>query len=130
MSPHSLTNFEAQKYYQNEPSLKCVYSKNNLPKINDEAYVINLDKCKLIGTHWIPLYVNCGNGRGSYDTTYFDSIGAEHIPKETKKFIGNKNIKINIYSRKAYNLKLCGYKSLFDYTNLYSSNEYEIISKY
>ena len=84
MSPHSLTNFEAQKYYQNEPSLKCVYSKYNLPKINDEAYVINLDKCKLIGTHWIPLYVNCGNGRGSYDKPILTALELNIFQKKPK----------------------------------------------
>ena len=29
----------------------------------------------------------------------FDSFGVEHIPKEIKKFVGNKNIKTNIYRR-------------------------------
>ena len=29
--------------------------------------------------------------------TYFDSFGAENIPKEIKKFIENKNIIANIY---------------------------------
>ena len=32
---------------------------------------------------------------------YFDDFGVEHIPKEIKKFIGNKNIIINIYRIKA-----------------------------
>ena len=48
---YPLTNFEIQKYYQNESKFKGVYSRN-LPKIKDGAYVINLDECKLIGTHW------------------------------------------------------------------------------
>ena len=42
MPPHSLTNFEIQKYYQNEPKLNGVYSRNNLPKIKDGMLVINL----------------------------------------------------------------------------------------
>ena len=46
MLPHHLTNFEIQKYYQYEPIFNSVYSKDNLPKINDGAYVINLDKCR------------------------------------------------------------------------------------
>ena len=29
MLPHPLTNFEIQKYYQNEPKFKGVYWKNN-----------------------------------------------------------------------------------------------------
>ena len=86
MRPHPLTNFEIQKYYQNEPKFNGVYSRNNLPKIKDGAYVINLDEYKSIGTHWIALYVNDNN------VTYFDSFGVEHIPKEIKKFIGNKNV--------------------------------------
>ena len=43
MPPHPLINFEIQKYYQNEPKRNGVYSKSNLPKIKDGAYVINLD---------------------------------------------------------------------------------------
>ena len=32
MLPHPLTNFELEKYYQNEPRFNGVYSRNNLPK--------------------------------------------------------------------------------------------------
>ena len=46
MSPHPLTNFEMQKYYQNESKFNGVYSRNNLPKIKDRTYVINLDDFK------------------------------------------------------------------------------------
>ena len=76
MPPHPLTNFEIQKYYQNETKFNGVYSRNNLPKIKDGAYVINLDEYKSIGTHWIALYMNAKN------VTYFDSFGVEHVPKE------------------------------------------------
>ena len=31
-----------QKYYQKETRFNSVYSRNNLPKINDGKYVINL----------------------------------------------------------------------------------------
>ena len=41
MLSHLLTNFEIQKYYQNEPKLNSIYSRNNLPKIKDGSYVIN-----------------------------------------------------------------------------------------
>ena len=43
MLPLPLTNFEIQKYYQNEPGFNGVYSRNNLPETNDGACVINLD---------------------------------------------------------------------------------------
>ena len=61
MPPHPLTSFEIQKYYQNEPKFNGVYSRNNLPRIKDEAYVINLDEFKSKGTHWIALYENVDN---------------------------------------------------------------------
>ena len=45
MVPHPLTNFEIEKYYQDEPRFNGVYSRNNLPKkIKEGQYVINLDK--------------------------------------------------------------------------------------
>ena len=81
MLPHPLTNFEIQKYYQNEPRFNGVYSRDNLTKIKDGAYIINLDEYSDIGTHWVALYVH------NNDVTYFDSFGVEHIPKEIKTFI-------------------------------------------
>ena len=53
MLVHPLTNFEIQKYYQNEPKLNAVYSRNHLSKIEDGTYAINLDEFKSIGAHWI-----------------------------------------------------------------------------
>ena len=45
MLPHPLTNFEIQKYYENEPRFIGVFSRDNLPKkIKDGAYVMNLDE--------------------------------------------------------------------------------------
>ena len=51
MSHHPLTSFEIQKYYPNEPKFNGVYSRNNLPKIKDGTYVINLDEYKSSGIH-------------------------------------------------------------------------------
>ena len=60
----------------------------------------------------------------------------EDIPKKSK-FIGNKNIITNIYRIQACYLIMCGYFcigfidfllngiSLLEYTNLFSSNDYE-----
>ena len=75
------------------------------------------------------------------NVTYFDSFAVEHIPKEIRKFIGNKNVKTNIYRIQAYDSLMCGYfcivfidfmlkgKSLLKYTNLFSPNEYKINDK-
>ena len=99
-----LTNFEIQKYYQNESIFSGVYSRDNLPKtIEDGAYVINLDEYADVGTHWIVLYVK------NTAIIYFDSFGVEHVPKEIEKFIGHKNIKTKIFRIQANNSIMCGY---------------------
>ena len=68
------------------------------------------------------------------DVTYFDSFGVEDIPKEIKAFIGNKNIKTNIFRIQAYDSIVCGYfcfgfidfmlevKTLTGFRNLFSPN--------
>ena len=53
MPPHPLTNFEIQKYYENEPKFNGVYSRNSLSKLKDGTYIINLDEYESVGTHWI-----------------------------------------------------------------------------
>ena len=63
MPPHPLSNFEIQKYNQNEPRFNGVYSRDNLPKIKDGAYVINLDEYSDIGTYWVALYIQDNNVR-------------------------------------------------------------------
>ena len=40
MSPHPLTNFEIQKYYQSESKFNGVYPRNSLLNIKDWAYVM------------------------------------------------------------------------------------------
>ena len=42
MPPYLLTNFDIQKYYQKEFKFNGVYSRTNLPKIKDGAYVVIL----------------------------------------------------------------------------------------
>ena len=119
------------KYYENESRFNGVYSRHNLSKIKDGAYIINLDGYSDIGTHWVVLWVSGNN------VTYFDSFGVEHIPKEIIKFIENRNIKTNIFRIRAYDSVMCGYfcigfsdfmlkgKSLTEYTNLFSPNDFK-----
>ena len=75
MPPHPLTNFEIQKFYQNEPRFNGVYSRDNITKIKDGAYIINLDGYSDTRTHWVALYVHNG------DVTYFDSFGVNILRK-------------------------------------------------
>ena len=128
-----MTNIEISEHYKNEPRFNGVYSRNNLPnKIKKGAHVINLDEYKNTGTHWVSLFVKTN------EVIYFDSFGVEHIPKEINKFIGrNKKIKANIFRIQAYDSIICGYfciefinymlkgKTLLDYTNLFSPNDFK-----
>ena len=43
MPTHPVTKFDIEKCFQKEPSFNGVYSRNNLAKMKDGAYVINLD---------------------------------------------------------------------------------------
>ena len=63
----------------------------------------------ILNPRLIVLNVNGNNRRASYDVRYFNSFGPEHIPKEIKKFKGNKNITTNIYRIQAYNSIMQGY---------------------
>ena len=109
-----------------------MYLRNNLPnKIKKGAYVINLDENENTGIHWVALFV-----KPKY-TVYFDSFGIEHTPTEINKFIGNNDIKSNIFRIQAYDSIMCGYfciefinymlkgKTLLDYTNLFSPNDFK-----
>ena len=65
------------------------------------------------------------------NVTYFDSLVVEHIAKEIRTFIGNKNIKTNNFRIQAYDPIMCGYfcigfidfmlagKTLTDFTNIF-----------
>ena len=56
---------------------------------------------------------------------YFDSFGVEHIPKEIKKIIGNKDLIMRGYFCIRFIDFILSGKSLFDYTNLFSPIDYE-----
>ena len=69
MPPHPSSNSKIQRHFQNESRFNGVCSRDNLPnKIKDGKYVINLDGCADISTHWIALHTN-GN-----IVTYCDSL--------------------------------------------------------
>ena len=51
--PHLLRNIEITKYFNYEPRPNDVYVKNDLPRIRDGVYVINLDSKQSKGTHWM-----------------------------------------------------------------------------
>ena len=114
--------------------LEIIYLKEILfKKIKDGAYIINLDEYVNVGTHQITLFCE------KNEIIYFDSFGVEYIPEKIKefikKFLGNKNIKTNIFRVQEYNSIMCGYfclgfidfmlagKKVTDQTNFFSPHD-------
>ena len=119
----------------NTKGFNGVFSRNNLSKLKNGAYVINLDHSKSTGTHWIIILLKTN------EVIYFDSFGVEYIPKEIMNKIGNKNIKSSIFRIQDNNSIMCGYfcilfieymlnnKTLTDYTNLFSPSDLKQMMK-
>ena len=92
--------------------------------------MINLAEHADVDTHWIALFCNRS------EIVYFDSFGVEHVPEEIKEFIGNKNIKANIFRVQANNSIMCEYfcigfidfmpagKTLIDFTRMFSPYDF------
>ena len=113
-------------YFKDVKRFNGVFSRNNLLKLKNGAYVINLDHSENTRTHWVVIFAK------SNEVIYFDSFGVEYIPKEITKKIGNKNIKTSIFRIQDNSSTMCGYfcilfieymlnnKNLTDFTNLFS----------
>ena len=71
-----MNNVEITNYFKYEVRINGVFSRNNLPRIKDGAYVINLDDRNSKGTHWVSLFIDKNLA------IYFDSFGIEYIPQE------------------------------------------------
>ena len=107
------------------------FSRNNVPRIKDGAYVINLDDQNSKGTHWVSLFINKNLA------IYFDSFGIEYIPQEVLRKIRDKSITLNIFRIQDNESIMCGFyciafieymlagKTLLDHTNLFSPNDYK-----
>ena len=74
---HPLNNIVITYYFNYKPKFNGVFSRNNLPRIKDEAFVINLDeKKKSNRTHWLSLFIDKNT------SVYFVSYGINYIPQE------------------------------------------------
>ena len=77
------------------------FSRNNLRRIKDRAYVINLDDKNSKGTHWVSLFIE-------RDTAvYFHSFGIEYIPQEVLDKIRDKSITHNIFRIQENDFIMC-----------------------
>ena len=83
------------------------------------------------GTYWVSLFININRA------VYFDSFRIGCIPQEVLNKIKDKSITHNVFKIKDNNSIMCGFyciafiehvlagKSLLDYTNLFSLNDYK-----
>ena len=97
----------------------------------DGAYVINLDDKNSKESYWVSLFIDKNTAE------YFDSFGIEYIPHEVLNKIRDKSISHNIFRIQDNESFMCGFyctafieymlagKTLLDYTNLFSLNEYK-----
>ena len=127
---HPLNNIEITNYFNYNPRFNGVFSRNNLPRIKDGAYVINLDYKKSKETHWISLVIDRNIA------LYFDSFGTEYIPLEVLNKTSNKTVTHSLFRIQddesiMWRLYCITFiddmipgKTLLDYTNLFPPNDY------
>ena len=131
MLPHPLTNFEIQKYYQNEPRFNGSFSRDNLPRIKDGAHIINLDEYSDSGTHCVALHL----GEASPKDVQNNNVTYLILSEQNifgKRFVNNKTIKTNIFRIQANDSIMCRYfcigfidfmlarKTLIEFANIFS----------
>ena len=83
-----LNNIEITNYFNDKPIFNGVFSRNNLPRIKNGRYVINLDDKNSNAAHWVSLF-------DRNTAVYFDSFGIEYIPQEVFNIIKDKLITLN-----------------------------------
>ena len=137
---HPFGKIEITKYSNYRPRFHNIFSRDNLPRINDNAYAINLDDKQSNGTHWVPLFIDKNTA------VQFNSIWTGYNPQDALNEITDKSITHNIFRIQSDDSVMCEFnsidfieckivgKTLFDYTNLFSPNIYQkndkIIDKY
>ena len=68
-----------------------LFLRDSLPRIKDEAYVINLDDKQIKGKHWISLFTDRNAA------VCFDSFRFEYILEYVLRKITDKSITHNIF---------------------------------
>ena len=77
-------------------------SRDNLTRIKDGAYIINLDDKQYKGTRWVSLFIDRNTA------VYFDSFGSEYILKNVLNKIKNKSIAHYIFRIQSDGFLMCG----------------------
>ena len=93
---HILSNIKITKYFNYEPRFIDVFTRDNLPRIKDGAYVINLDGEQSKRKHWASLFIDRNT------IAYFDSFIIEYIAQE----VLNKKINQSLTTYLEYHLMI------------------------
>ena len=124
-----IKNFSFAPSY--EPGFNGVYSRDNLPRIKDRAYVTNLDDRQSKITDWVSLFIDRNTA------VYLDSFGTEYTPQDVLNKIKGKFISHNIFRIQSHDSIMCGLhciafidymiagKTLSNYINFFSPNDYQ-----
>ena len=101
----SVPSFEQYRdyYFSYEPRFSGVFSRDNLLRIKDGAYVIKLDGQQSKGTNWISLFIDRNKA------LYFYSFGIVYIPQEVINKIKDKSITHNIFRIYSDDSIICGF---------------------
>ena len=96
------------KYYKHTPSFGGVFSRDNVPSLRENFYVVNLDDKSGAGTHWVVIF-NIG-----LPCIYFDSFGVqppEEVIGRMRKT--NKHMIMNTYRIQDLNSINCGFFCIY-----------------
>ena len=111
--------------------LMAFFHKNNLPRTNDAAYIINFDDKNSKEAQWVSLFID------KTLAVYFNAFEIESISQEVLIKIRGKSFTHNIFRIQENESIMCGFycvtfigymfsrKTLSDCTNLFSSNDYK-----
>lgn len=101
----ALTNIDIIHFTENIPYFRGVYMRDTLPRspFSRECGIINLDKSKNSGTHWVAYVI-----LNKY-VEYFDSYGNLKPPTEFIRYVGSDDIHYNYSNFQNNNLFNCGH---------------------
>ena len=92
------------RYCQDKPKFKRVSAKNILPKtMKDGSYIINFEKYKSIGMHWMPFMLMVR----AQDTLI--ALMLNTFQKKYKKIVDEKNVIKYFFKIQAYDSIICEY---------------------
>ena len=104
---HPLSNIEITSYFNWKARFNSVFSKDNLPRIKCEAYVIIQDNKESKRRHWISLFI-VGKYQ-KYGCVLSPSFGIEYITQDVQSKIKDKSIAHNISRRQFDDSVICGF---------------------